>query len=158
MTFFTKVVIPDKEVRLKESLINLLSFNPSLRCNAIVKPVIIVIMPSPPICIKSKITICPKILQVVTVGKVTNPVTQVEVVAVNNASIYGTGFPVFELIGKASKMLPINITNRKLSIMTWVVESFNLYFFMIDFLKNGIYFFYYNTIQEIFQVFIRKNF
>ena len=62
-------------------------------------------------------------LQVDTVGTVTSPVTQMEVVAVNNASIYGTATPVAEQIGNASKMLPINIAKKKLSIMICVVDS-----------------------------------
>ena len=58
-----------------------------------------------------------------TVGTVTSPVTQMEVVAVNNASIYGTATPVAEAIGNASKKLPSNMAKKKLSIMTCVVDS-----------------------------------
>jgi len=74
-----------------------------------------VITPSPPTCIRIRITICPKTLHVENVGSVTSPVTQVDVVAVNRASIYGTAFPLVELIGSAKRKLPINITRRKLN-------------------------------------------
>ena len=47
----------------------------------------------PPIWIKMSTTICPNKLQVVIVGNVTRPVTQVAVVAVNNASMYDTDSP-----------------------------------------------------------------
>ena len=48
----------------------------------------------------------------------TKPVTQVAVVAVNSASRYATGSPLFELMGRASKMLPITIAVKKLRRMT----------------------------------------
>ena len=82
-----------------------------------------VIIPKPPIWIKSKIMICPNVLQVDTVGNVTSPVTHTEVVAVNKASIYGTASKFAELIGKDSKRLPANIARKKLSITVWVVEN-----------------------------------
>jgi len=75
----------------------------------------IVITPSPPTCISISIIICPKTLHVEKVGSVTSPVTQVEVVAVNRASIYGTAVPLVELIGSAKRTLPIKITRRKLN-------------------------------------------
>ena len=54
---------------------------------------------------------------------VTNPVTQVEVVAVNNASIKGK--LVFEVcvIGNISNNEPKSIVKAKLDIMMWVVFS-----------------------------------
>jgi hypothetical protein len=64
-------------------------------------------------------------LQVETVGSVTSPVTQVDVVAVKSASRNGTLFPVAELIGSDKRMLPIKITPKKLSRMVCVVENFN---------------------------------
>ena len=54
-------------------------------------------------------------LHVDTVGSVTSPVTQVEVVAVKSASRYGTASPVAELIGNANSTLPTRIVTRKLS-------------------------------------------
>jgi len=60
-------------------------------------------------------TVCPKTLHVEKVGSVTSPVTQVEVVAVNSASIYGTAILLVVLIGNAKRMLPSNITKRKLN-------------------------------------------
>ena len=96
-----------------------------------IRPDTIVIIPRPPICIKSNITVCPKILQADTVGSVTSPVTQVEVVAVKSASRYGTASPVEELIGNARRMLPAKIVTRKLSSMICVVESVNFFFLTI---------------------------
>ena len=61
-----------------------------------------------------RITACPKTLQVVAVGKVTSPVTQVEVVAVKSASRYDTDMPFCELIGRDKRMLPSNIAIKKL--------------------------------------------
>ena len=66
---------------------------------------------------------CPKTLHVETVGKVTSPVTQVAVVDVNSASIYGTDFPSAELIGRTRSKLPTKITKTKLSIIICVVDS-----------------------------------
>ena len=78
-------------------------------------------------------TICPNTLQVETVGSVTSPVTQVDVVAVKRASRYDTGSPVAELIGNASSALPTRIVPRKLSNMICVVESVNFFFLTIIF-------------------------
>ena len=78
---------------------------------------------------RTKITICPNKLQVETVGSVTSPVTQVDVVAVKSASRNGTLFPVAELMGKDKRMLPIKITPKKLSKMVCVVENFNFFSF-----------------------------
>ena len=58
-----------------------------------------------------------------TVGKVTSPVTHTEVVAVNNASIYGTALFVAELTGSARRILPANIAKKKLHITVCVVDS-----------------------------------
>ena len=74
-------------------------------------------LPRPPICIKSNITIFPNMLHVDTVGSVTSPVTQVEVVAVKSASRYGTASLLAELIGKAKSPLPTRMVTRKLSNM-----------------------------------------
>ena len=81
----------------------------------------------------SRMTICPKTLHVDTVGSVTSPVTQVEVVAVKSASRYGTAFPLEELMGNAKSMLPIRIVTRKLSNIICVVESANFFFLTIRF-------------------------
>ena len=72
-------------------------------------------------------------LQVDTVGSVTSPVTQVEVVAMKSASRYGTASPVAELIGNANSALPTRIVTRKLSNMIWVVESEKILFLTIKF-------------------------
>ena len=89
-------------------------------------------MPSPPTCIKISITICPNMLQVEAVGSVTRPVTQVEVVAMNSASRYGTASPVAELIGKAKNALPISIVTRKLNNIICVVDNVNFRFLIIN--------------------------
>jgi len=96
----------------------------------------IVITPSPPVCISINITICPKTLHVEKVGSVTSPVTQVEVVAINSASIYGTAVPSVELMGSAKRILPINITKRKLNNIIWVVVNLILF---IPFLSTDKY-------------------
>ena len=70
-------------------------------------------------------------LQVVTVGSVTNPVTQVAVVAVNKASTYGIDCPLAELIGKAKRTLPTRIADKKLSkIICEVVNERSFFFFI----------------------------
>jgi hypothetical protein len=98
----------------------------------------IVIRPSPPIWIKSNITTCPKPLHAQTVGSVTSPVTQAEVVAVNSASRYGTASPLAELIGNAKSKLPTRMVTRKLSNMICVVENENFLFRTIKkFLKKA---------------------
>ena len=73
-----------------------------------------------------------------TVGSVTSPVTQVDVVAVNSASRYGTASPVAELIGNANNALPKRIVTRKLSNMICVVESVNFFFITITFPLKSI--------------------
>ena len=98
-----------------------------------INPDIMVMIPRPPICIKSKITTCPNTLQVDTVGSVTSPVTQVEVVAIKSASRYGTASPLAELIGKAKSPLPTRIVVRKLSNIICVVESVIFFFLTIRF-------------------------
>ena len=97
-----------------------------------ITPDMIVMIPSPPICIKTSITACPNTLQVETVGRVTRPVTQVEVVAVNSASRYGTATPVAELMGKAKRALPSRIVTRKLSNIVCVVDKANSFFLIIN--------------------------
>ena len=98
-----------------------------------ISPDIMVMIPRPPICMSSRMTICPKTLHVHTVGSVTSPVTQVEVVAVKSASRYGTASPLAELIGNAKNTLPTRIVARKLSNMICVVESVNFFFLTISF-------------------------
>ena len=61
-------------------------------------------------------------LHVLKVGRVTRPVTHIEVVAVKRASIYGTGLPSAVLNGSESNTLPIRTANKKLSIIICVVE------------------------------------
>ena len=70
-------------------------------------------------------------LQVDTVGNVTSPVTQVAVVAVKSASIYGTAIHFAELIGNAKSKLPIKIVTRKLSNIICVVDTVNFLVFII---------------------------
>jgi hypothetical protein len=68
-----------------------------------------------------------------TVGSVTSPVTQVEVVAVKSASRYGTATPSAELIGNTNNALPTRMVTKKLSNMVCVVESVNFFFLTIRF-------------------------
>ena len=72
-------------------------------------------------------------LVTILVGSVTSPVTQVAVVAVKSASIYGTASPLAELIGNAKSPLPTRMVTRKLSNMICVVESVNFFFLTIRF-------------------------
>ena len=64
----------------------------------------------------------------VAVVSVTRPVTQVDVVAVNSASKYGTAFPFTELMGSANRLLPRSMAIKKLSNMICVVERVNFLF------------------------------
>ena len=103
-----------------------------------ISPDIMVMIPRPPICMRSRMTICPNMLHVDTVGSVTSPVTQVEVVAVKSASRYGAASPLAELIGNAKRPLPTRIVKRKLSNMICVVESVNFFFLTIGFPLKSI--------------------
>ena len=62
-------------------------------------------------------------LQEETVGITTNPVTQVEVVAVKRASQKDFAFPSAALIGSESNTVPINIVIKKLNKIICVVEE-----------------------------------
>ena len=86
--------------------------------------------PSPPIWMRNRMTTCPNILHAVAVGNVTRPVTQVAVVAVNNASMYDTATPSRALIGSANNTLPQRIVIRKLIMITCVVDN-PLFFLLI---------------------------
>ena len=90
-----------------------------------------VTMPNPPIWIRSRMTICPNRLHVEAVGRVTSPVTQVEVVDVNSASRYGTASPLAELRGNVSRILPRKMGTRKLSSMICVVDRVIFFFFFM---------------------------
>ena len=61
--------------------------SPRRLCSPIITPYMTVMTPRPPNWIRNRITICPQTLQVEYVGTVTRPVTQMDVVAVNKASI-----------------------------------------------------------------------
>lgn len=63
---------------------------------------------------------------------VTSPVTQVAVVAVNSASMYGTGSLPEELMGRAKRRLPISMAAMKLSNIICVVDRLNFIFFIVD--------------------------
>ena len=64
----------------------------------------------------------------VAVGKVTSPVTQVAVVAVNNASMYGTEVLFAVLIGRDSRMLPSRMVIKKLKSIICVVDNEKFFF------------------------------
>lgn len=107
------------------------SLMPSFRFKSSINPDMIVIIPSPPIWISTRITACPNVLHADAVGSVTSPVTHVEVVAVNRASRYGTATPSAALIGSIKRTLPSKIVTRKLNRMICVVDSINFLFIFI---------------------------
>ena len=72
-----------------------------------------VINPKPPIWIITRITACPKPLQVSAVSVTTSPVTQVALTAVKAQSAKGTGVPLREAMGRCRRDAPIKITQRK---------------------------------------------
>ena len=84
-----------------------------------------VISPRPPIWISNRITICPNTLHVACVGSVVKPVTQMAVVAVNNASTNATLSPLLVLMGKDKSSVPTANTPKKLSRIRCVVDSEN---------------------------------
>lgn len=57
------------------------------------------------------------------VGTTTNPVTQVELVAVKSESMKLVGSPDDELIGRESRQAPTKIAAKKLNAMISVVEN-----------------------------------
>lgn len=73
---------------------------------------------------------CPKRLHEETVGVTTNPVTQVDVVAVKSAFKNGVASPSAELIGNVSNAEPISITIRKLINIICVVDIESRCFFI----------------------------
>ena len=131
-TLRRNLTIPEILFRLNASCSSLRFPIPSLLCSPIMTPYITVIIPKPPNWMRIRITICPNTLQVEHVGTVTRPVTQMDVVAVNRASIYGTAAPVAELTGKANRTLPTSIAQKKLSMIFCVVDScINFFMFII---------------------------
>ena len=69
-------------------------------------------------------------LHAVTVGTTTSPVTQVEVVAVNNAVVNVAGVSSAELMGSINKSVPAMITAKKLSRIIWVVDILSAFRFL----------------------------
>ena len=67
-------------------------------------------------------------LQVEKVGTVTKPVTHVEVVAVNKASIKGTDLPSAELIGSDKRTLPTKTVIKKLNRMICDDDKIDFFF------------------------------
>ena len=61
-------------------------------------------------------------------GTVTRPVTQVAVVAVKSASIYGIELPSAQLTGNAKRILPIIMVSKKLNIIICVEDSEKRFF------------------------------
>lgn len=84
-------------------------------------------MPSPPICIKHKITHFPNKLQYVAVFLTTRPVTHVADVDVNKASLKDVAFPFACEIGSISSSVPKSIRHKKPRIIIW--KDVNLTFF-----------------------------
>ena len=87
-------------------------------------------------------------------GTTTRPVTQTEVVAVNNASINGVALPLAELTGKHSRTVPIKIAARKLSIIMWVVDILKCCFFINTDTLNLFVNLHYIIFTKILQCFI----
>ena len=131
-TLFTNRISPDRDFKLKASCRSNLSPIPIFLCSSIISPDIMVITPRPPIWMSSSIITCPKTLQEETVGVTTNPVTQVEVVAVKSASKNGVAFPSAELIGNTSNTESISIATRKLNNMMCVVDTKSRCFFILS--------------------------
>jgi len=72
-----------------------------------------VIKPSPPICIRIRITIWPNKVNITPVFSTVKPVTHTDEVAVNKAST-GLRLPLEVVaMGRANKMVPIAITEAK---------------------------------------------
>lgn len=100
--------------------------------------------PIPPIWIRSKITICPKIDQYVPVSTTTNPVTQVALVAVNNDVKGFVQDRLTLLKGVDNKNPPNRITIRKPNANILDVDNFLKVFFSViaviiySFMKNII--------------------
>ena len=115
MTFLRNGTIPDSVLIFIVSCKRNLSDIPSFLYIKTVTPVRAVMTPRPPICIRTKIIICPNKLQWVAVVTVVNPVTQVDVVAVKRALINGVDWSLAELMGKDNKKAPIKITTKKLN-------------------------------------------
>ena len=72
----------------------------------------------PPICIKTKITICPNKDHLVKVSAIINPVTQVALVAVKRASKGYVQQPSLDAIGKHKNNVPVNIKRIKLNAIS----------------------------------------
>ena len=101
---------------------------PILRRKLSIMAVMKVTTPKPPIWISSRMTICPNTLQVETVGTVTRPVTQTEVVAVNRASTKETDAPLTVLKGSMRSSVPMTIAARKANMIVCVEENRFLFF------------------------------
>ena len=84
------------------------------------------IMPIPPVCIKSRITTCPKTDQCDAVSYAISPVTQVAEAEVKSASIYGVHSLFFEATGNDKRKLPKRIIPAKPSRIVWKGDSFFL--------------------------------
>ena len=73
------------------------------------KIVVIVIMPSAPICTNIMTTICPKVEKLLPISKMESPDTQTDEADINRASIkVSEGIPSTE-IGSINKIVPIKM-------------------------------------------------
>ena len=84
-----------------------------------------VMIPSPPIWIRARITHWPKTVKAVPVSMTISPVTQTAEVAVNNASIQGMVWAVVEA-GIFSRTVPERITRKKLNRISVAGFSFRM--------------------------------
>ena len=76
-------------------------------------------IPSPPICIRTKMTACPNFDQYVAVSLTTRPVTQTAEVEVKRASSIDAPMPDAVDTGRVSKKAPVRITAINPAIMIW---------------------------------------
>ena len=114
---------PCAESRLYDSCIIFLSFKEIFFPIIIRNPIVKLIIPSPPSCINISIITFPNMLQYAYVGTTTRPVTQSDVVAVNNAVIKSVPFPLAEETGNINNIVPTKrATKKPLRIIKFVLN------------------------------------
>ena len=89
----------------------------SFFCTNRMKKQAMVRMLSPPISMRTAMTVCPKMLSVVPTSATDSPVTQMEEVAKNRASTKLTLLPGMCATGRQSKPAPMRIGARKQTMM-----------------------------------------
>jgi hypothetical protein len=120
---------PANVSRLKASITRSLSFRVTVLPISTSKNVVNATIPSPPSCIRTRITTLPNKLQCIYVGNIVIPITQTADVEEKSASKNGVGSPSAEEIGRHKNNVPINIATKKLAIMSILVENIFFFFF-----------------------------